>query len=140
MVAGYALERRLGSGSFATVYRGVKVIDSTGTTESVAIKAITRSSEKITKKVLENLELEISILRKYRHPNIVCLHDVQKTERHFYLILEYCSGGDLQRLIRTRRTGRLSERLTRRLVRDLAAGLMFLWGQQLAHAVHLDPV
>ena len=29
MAAGYALERRLGSGSFATVYRGVKVIDAT---------------------------------------------------------------------------------------------------------------
>jgi serine/threonine-protein kinase ULK/ATG1 len=83
--------------------------------------------------VLENLELEISILRKYRHPNIVCLHDVQKTERHFYLILEYCGGGDLQRLIRTRRAGRLTERLTRRLVRDLAAGLRFLWGQELIH-------
>jgi len=133
MVAGYALERRLGSGSFATVYRGVKVIDSTGTTESAAIKAITRSSEKLTKKVLENLELEISILRKYRHPNIVCLHDVQKTERHFYLILEYCAGGDLQRLIRTRKAGRLTERLTRRLVRDLTAGLKFLWGQELIH-------
>ena len=110
MVAGYALERRLGSGSFATVYRGVKVLDSTGRTEFSAIKAISRSSEKLTKKVLENLELEISILRTYRHPNIVCLYDVQKTERHVYLILEYCAGGDVQQLIRSRKTGRLSER------------------------------
>ena len=109
------------------------MIDATGKTEYAAIKAITRASEKLTKKVLENLELEISILRKYRHPNIVCLHDVQKTERHFYLILEYCGGGDLQRLIRTRKTGRLTERLTRRLVRDLTAGLKFLWGQELIH-------
>ena len=133
MVAGYALERRLGSGSFATVYRGVKVLDSTGRTEFSAIKAISRSSEKLTKKVLENLELEISILRTYRHPNIVCLYDVQKTERHVYLILEYCAGGDVQQLIRSRKTGRLSERLTRRLIRDLTAGLKFLWGQELIH-------
>jgi len=133
MVAGYALERRLGSGSFATVYRGIKVLDSTGKTECAAIKAITRSSEKLTKKVMENLELEISILRTYRHPNIVCLHDVQKTERHFYLILEYCAGGDVQRLIRTRKAGRITERLTRRLMRDLTAGLKFLWGQELIH-------
>jgi serine/threonine-protein kinase ULK2 len=133
-VAGYALQQRLGSGSFATVYKGVKV-DSSDTegAEFVAIKAITRVSEKLTRKVLENLELEISILRTYRHPNIVCLHDVQKTERHFYLILEYCGGGDVQRLIRTRKNGRLSERLTRRLMRDLASGLQFLWGQELIH-------
>eukprot|EP00980_Cylindrotheca_fusiformis_P011813 scaffold2816_cov121-Cylindrotheca_fusiformis.AAC.29 len=144
VVAGYALQQRLGSGSFATVYKGVKVSSQADSSESdtggdssqpddVAIKAISRTSEKLTKKVLQNLEIEISILRTYRHPNIVCMHDVQKTERHFYLILEYCGGGDVQRLIRTRKAGRLSERLTRRLVRDLASGLRFLWGQELIH-------
>jgi serine/threonine-protein kinase ULK2 len=152
VVAGYALQQRLGSGSFATVYKGVKIpepaysdaqqqqqqlqpTDDSGLSEpdTVAIKAIARTSEKLTKKVLQNLEIEISILRTYRHPNIVCMHNVQKTDRHFYLILEYCGGGDVQRLIRTRKAGRLSERLTRRLMRDLAAGLKFLWGQELIH-------
>jgi serine/threonine-protein kinase ULK/ATG1 len=61
------------------------------------------------------------------------MHDVQKTEHHFYLLLEYCAGGDVQGLIRSRRAGRLSEGLTRRLMRDLAAGLRFLWGQELIH-------
>jgi len=133
MVAGYALQQRLGSGSFATVYKGVKVLEAQGRTDTVAVKAISRTSEKLTKKVLENLETEINILRTYRHPNIVCLHEVQKTERHFYLLLEYCAGGDLQGLIRTRRSGRLTERLSRRLMRDLTAGLKFLWGQEFIH-------
>lgn len=152
VVAGYALQQRLGSGSFATVYKGVKVPPQTSSNDNdestndssssssspsqpdvVAIKAIDRTSQKLTKKVLQSLEIEISILRTYRHPNIVCMHNVQKTERHFYLILEYCGGGDVQRLIRTRKSGRLSERLTRRLMRDLAAGLKFLWGQELIH-------
>jgi serine/threonine-protein kinase ULK2 len=158
VVAGYALQQRLGSGSFATVYKGVRVPTSTSppdtsfapsdasssdaessvstideNPETVAIKAITRTSEKLTKKVLQNLEIEISILRTYRHPNIVCMHNVQKTDRHFYLILEYCAGGDVQRLIRTRKLGRLTERLARRLMRDLGAGLRFLWGQELIH-------
>ena len=143
VVDGYALRQRLGSGSFATVYKGVRVptiasasVSATGDSsepETVAIKAITRTSEKLTKKVLQNLEIEISIMRTYRHPNIVCMHNVQKTDRHFYLILEYCAGGDVQRLIRTRKAGRLSERLTRRLMRDLSAGLKFLWGQELIH-------
>lgn len=132
-VAGYALQQRLGSGSFATVYKGVKVSSDIPGDDVVAIKAIARTSDKLTPKVLENLELEISILRQYRHPNIVCLHTVQKTERHFYLVLEYCGGGDVQRLIRTRKKGRLSEGLTRRLMRDLSKGLQFLWGQELIH-------
>ena len=153
VVAGYALQQKLGSGSFAVVYKGVRLPDyysssppnttnnnksssdesSSSSSSVVAIKAITRTSDKLTAKVLQNLEIEISILRTYRHRNIVCLHDVQKTERHFYLILEYCGGGDVQRLIRTRRAGRLTERLTRRLMRDLSAGLRFLWGQELIH-------
>jgi serine/threonine-protein kinase ULK/ATG1 len=124
------------------VYKGVKVQsseagESSTTTEAltdvVAIKAINRTSEKLTKKVLDNLEQEISILRTYKHRNIVCMTDVVKTDRHYYLILEYCGGGDVQRLIRTRKAGRLSERLARRLMRDLAAGLKFLWNQELIH-------
>lgn len=152
VVAGFALQQRLGSGSFATVYKGIRIPTSdandkeqestegeastssqSSEPDTVAIKAIARTSEKLTKKVLQNLEIEISILRTYRHPNIVCMHNVQKTDRHFYLILEYCGGGDVQRLIRTRKYGRLSERLTRRLMRDLSAGLKFLWGQELIH-------
>ena len=158
VAAGYVLGERLGSGSFATVYKGIRLADyeqhaamvllhneSRPTTSAAApplipptnstaaIKVISRSSKKLTKKVLENLDMEIAILRTYRHPNIVCLHEVQKTDRHFYLVLEYCGGGDLQRLIRTRKSGRLSERLCRRLLRDLSAGLGFLWGKELVH-------
>jgi serine/threonine-protein kinase ULK/ATG1 len=134
VVAGYALKEKLGAGSFAVVYRGERQPQAPhDLADVVAIKAIARTSEKLTKKVLQNLEIEINILRTYRHRNIVCMHDVQKTDRHFYLILEYAGGGDLTRLIRTRKAGRLSEGLTRRLMRDLSAGLKFLWGQELIH-------
>jgi serine/threonine-protein kinase ULK/ATG1 len=155
VVAGYALQQKLGSGSFAVVYRGVRVEarhlpqqlsqehppqqhpgDAGSSAASVvAIKSISRTSEKLTKKVLQNLEIEISILRSYRHRNIVCMHDFHKTDRNFYLILEYCGGGDVQKLIRTRRSLRLTEGLARRLMRDLASGLRFLWGQELIHRV-----
>jgi serine/threonine-protein kinase ULK2 len=135
IVADYALQQRLGSGSFAVVYKGVRLPQSRAVHETVAVKAISRTSEKLTKKVLQNLEIEINILRSYRHRNIVCMHDVQKTEHHFYLILEFCGGGDVQKLIRTRQKLRLTEGLTRRLMRDLSSGLRFLWGQELIHRV-----
>lgn len=72
-------------------------------------------------------------LAQIRHPNIVRLYQVEKTQTHYNLILEYCGGGDLQRLIRSRKNGRLSERLTRRLFRDLTAGLKCLYDLQLIH-------
>lgn len=133
VVAGYALQQKLGSGSFAVVYKGIKLESTQSDVDTVAVKAIPRDSNKLTRKVLQNLEIEIAILRTYRHRNIVCLHNVQKTERHFYLVLEFCGGGDVQNLIRSRKAGRLSEGLTRRLMRDLAAGLNFLWSHELIH-------
>eukprot|EP00557_Chaetoceros_sp_GSL56_P002080 CAMPEP_0176498482 /NCGR_PEP_ID=MMETSP0200_2-20121128/12344_1 /TAXON_ID=947934 /ORGANISM="Chaetoceros sp., Strain GSL56" /LENGTH=1008 /DNA_ID=CAMNT_0017896691 /DNA_START=815 /DNA_END=3841 /DNA_ORIENTATION=- len=139
VVAGYRLEQKLGAGSFASVYRAIN-IDHCSTNESdirrpqyVAIKRIDRCSNKITQKVLDNLDLEISILTTYQHPNIVCLYQAHRTSQYFYLILEYCAGGDLQGLIRSRRSGRLTERLTRRLMRDLTAGLVFLASHNLIH-------
>ena len=151
-IAGYTIQQTLGAGSFATVLKGIKnqlkstttsstnnnnndddTSSSTTTTSTIAIKAINRNSEKITKKVLQNLELEISILQTYKHPNIVCCTNVHKTDKHIFLFLEYCAGGDLQRLIRTRKHRRLSERLARRLMRDLTAGLTFLASHQLIH-------
>ena len=110
----------------------------------VAIKAI--SLAKLDKRALSNLESEISIMRRTRHPNIVRLLDiqvcvlrvfargpmqpshtitlstalrilVQKSEKYIYLILEYCGGGDLSRLIRKK--GPLSEQRTKELMRQL---------------------
>jgi len=154
-VAGYTLQQKLGSGSFATVYKAVKYNanenehadqsesdgSSTGAqvqaqnsnVETVAIKAIDFKSNKITKKVLENLDLEISILTTYRNPNIVCLDHAHKSDQYIYLILEYCAGGDLQGLIRSRKAGRLTEPLTRRLMRGLTSGLTFLASHNLIH-------
>jgi hypothetical protein len=61
IIAGYALQQKLGSGSFATVYKGIKIPgdENDSDADTVAIKVITRMSEKLTKKVLENLEMEV---------------------------------------------------------------------------------
>lgn len=64
VVGGYALHERLGAGSFATVYKGIKVSHTSPGADTVAVKAITRTSDKLTKKVLQNLEIEISIHRR----------------------------------------------------------------------------
>ena len=67
VIAGYSIQGRLGIGSFASVFKGVRVADKVETPETnqrkrdiVAIKAITRS-EKLSKKILANLEIEISV-------------------------------------------------------------------------------
>ncbi len=48
-----------------------------------------------------------------------------------YLVMEYCSGGDLAKYIR--RHKRIPEVAARALLRQLSAGLRELWSRNLVH-------
>lgn len=95
----YVIEKEIGKGSFAIVYRAHPAYN---VNKHVAIKAVSRSKLK-NKKLLENLEIEIAILKKIKHNHIVSLIDCQRTDSDFYLIMEYCALGDLTFLIKKRR-------------------------------------
>lgn len=155
-IGDYIVTSKLGSGSFAVVYKGYHKV----TKVPVAIKAM--SLNKLNSKLLANLETEISIMRQIDHPNIVKLYEIKKTEKHIYLILEYCAGGDLQQYMRRQEqkaalaaTGassqnmtssssivgaipstkreRLSEDVARHFLNELAKGMMCLWSHNLIH-------
>ncbi|KAI9317365.1 kinase-like domain-containing protein, partial [Zopfochytrium polystomum] len=66
----------------------------------VAIKTVTR--EKLNRKLAENLESEIKILKQINHQNIVGLYDIVKTDKYIHLIMEFCSMGDLSAYIKKR--------------------------------------
>ncbi|KAM9904457.1 hypothetical protein OXX79_002743 [Metschnikowia pulcherrima] len=93
----YEIGPEIGKGSFATVYK----CRHTGTNQAVAVKSVVRSKLK-SKKLVENLEIEISILKSMKHPHIVGLLDYTQTATHFHLVMDYCSMGDLSYFIRRR--------------------------------------
>ncbi|GAA5898446.1 serine/threonine protein kinase ATG1 [Sporobolomyces salmoneus] len=92
----YLIGEEIGRGSFATVYKGERYDNGA----AVAIKSVIRS--KLTTKLLENLESEISILKRITHRNIVELKDCLKTDTHIYLVMDLCTAGDLALYIRKR--------------------------------------
>jgi len=71
-VGSYVVVRRIGSGAFAHVYRG----HNKNSNLPVAIKAVDREKMQLNKKHQENLESEISIMKRLHHPNIVRLYDI----------------------------------------------------------------
>lgn len=121
----YVIERRLGTGSYAIVWLGRRKRDGL----VVALKAISR--ERLTEKLTENLESEMSILREFRHPNLVGLVEISKQPEHIFIALEFMRGGDLQKYIR--REKRLEEKTAKRFMGHLASGLEFLWSKHLIH-------
>ncbi|XP_062062440.1 serine/threonine-protein kinase ULK3 isoform X2 [Lepus europaeus] len=122
---GFILTERLGSGTYATVYKAY----AKDTREVVAIKCVAKKS--LNKASVENLLTEIEILKGIRHPHIVQLRDFQWDSEHIYLIMEFCAGGDLSRFIHTRRI--LPEKVARVFMQQLASALQFLHERNISH-------
>lgn len=73
----------------------------------------------------------MSVLKRIRHPNVVALLDLCRRQDRLFLILEFCSAGDLSQLIRTR--GPLPEKEALYFFQQLAAGLRALREADLIH-------
>ncbi|CAK9048599.1 unnamed protein product [Durusdinium trenchii] len=121
-VAGYILEKRIGKGSYATVWKGRD-----DKHELYAIKVISRQTVTET----AQLRQEVEVLRKISHPNIVRFRDLKKSTAHFYLVLEYCAGGDLSQFLRAK--GRVHEETARRFLKQIASGLFVLHSSNHLH-------
>ncbi|KAJ2763838.1 Serine/threonine-protein kinase, partial [Coemansia nantahalensis] len=135
VIGDYELGAQIGRGSFATVYKGVN----TKTNTLVAVKSVVRSS--LTRRLLENLETEINILRTVRHDGIVELLDCLKSRNHIHLVMEYCSLGDLSDYMRRSRDvavmrnshGGLHMTIARSFVHQLGVAMRFLRSRDIIH-------
>ena len=61
--------------------------------EEYALKSI--HLRLVERQYLDELRNEITVLRSLDHPNIVKAYEVYETGKNIYVLLEYCSGGDL---------------------------------------------
>ena len=122
----YVLTERIGQGTYATVYKGFKKGNQR---EIVAVKCIKKS--RLNKNSTENLFREIEILKSLDHEHIVKLKDFQWDEDNIFLILEYCSGGDLSSYIKRYR--RLPEQVARKFLRQLASALSYIREKNISH-------
>lgn len=107
----------LGSGSFASVYKGYAIDD---IKRPVAIKEI--NVKKLTfehtgvsaDKIIKTIRSEVGIMGKLNHPNILHFEDVILEGDSIFIVLEYCSGGDIvsyMRLHNKLRGGRYGDRI-----------------------------
>ena len=97
----YEILKKLGEGSYGKIYK----VKNKDTEEIYAMKQM----DKI--KIQQNLELfknEIEIMSILNHPNICKLYEVYEDSKFFYLIIEYCEGGELlDRITKKQKEGKL---------------------------------
>lgn len=120
----------LGHGGFAYVYR----VTQNNTNREYAIKVISKQFlNSKGKETFEKLKNEMKIQRALNHPNIVRSKIAFSDEFNYYIVLEYCPGKSIRDYLRKNEQGHLSESETRRILRDVISGLIYLHNKNIVH-------
>lgn len=85
----YDVKEILGEGAYGCVRRVIH--KATGVER--AMKTIMKSFVKLSE--VKNMLLEVDILRKLDHPNIIKITEVIQDNRCYHIVTEVCSGGEL---------------------------------------------
>lgn len=124
----------LGRGAFGKVSLGMHKI----TDKLVAVKSINKEfleEEKSRRKVTK----EVAILKKINQPNIVKLYETFESSKHFLIVMEMCSGGDLLNYVRKRR--KLAEDVAKFFFRQLIESLAYCHKKGVVHRdIKLDNI
>jgi serine/threonine protein kinase len=134
------LEKCLGKGAFGEVYLTSRKGDDK---KKYATKKIDR--EEVEKgEGIKYLKNEIIILQYLRHPNIVRFEEVKKTKKHYYIVMEYCNGGELSKALEKyiEKYGKpFSEEIVQHLMRQIIDAFKFMHERKIIHRdVKLDNI
>ena len=122
----YEVKEKLGNGKFGLIKLGIN--KKTG--QKVAIKIM--SKKDMTNQDLELVRTEIEILKICQHPNIIELYEVFENASYFYIIMEYCSGGDLFSYLE-QRNFRLPEEQACKFMHKMCAAIYYCHSYGIAH-------
>lgn len=122
----YKISKKVGEGAFSSVRR----IKHRVTGEKRAVKTIHKKSLR-TEEEKNMVFNEVSILRALDHPNIIKLHEYYQDEMNYYIITEFCGGGELFERILTQ--GSISESTAAEYMRQIFSVLVYLEEKGIAH-------
>lgn len=127
----------LDRGSFGSI----TLWHNTKTQETIALKKCLRGVTEMTGKLRERWVQEVEILKKLDHPNVVKGLPVPEPLLVLdsslpFLVMEYCSGGNLRKVLQQPENScGLHEKDVRCVLSDVTAGLQYLHSN---HIIHRD--
>jgi serine/threonine protein kinase len=122
----YEYLQPLGQGSSSAV---ILVSDSQSST-LFACKVVSRRYL-VDHNLFKHFEQEVRLLPSLNHPNIVHFEDIVFTPDHIFLIMEYCSQGDLFSYVVS--NGVLPEYQARDIFHQIAHAIQFLHDRNIVH-------
>ena len=125
-IKNYLIQDELGNGAFSKVCKAIH--KTTGTVYAVKIFPKDNLSDKGDS---DRFQREINAMAFLRHENLVILHDLFWDDKNFYLILDYCSGGELFEYIV--KHDKLDETTSAFIFQQIASALQFCHSYGVAH-------
>lgn len=131
-INGYKLEKEISKGGlYGKVYFGTKL----DTKEKCVIKKI--SFQNLSNKLLKRyLNDEIFILRNHKNYHIIKFFELKVAINYYYLIFEFCNGGDLQDCLdkyMAKYNKPFSEEIVQHLMRQIISGIIYLHSRNIIH-------
>jgi len=125
----YDVIRILGEGSFGKVY----LMRDKVRRALVCVKII--KIKNIPKKEREATKMEVDLLRRLNHPNIVRYNDsfLSKNGESLCIVMEYCDGGDLASQIKAAKRNLFSESKILHWFVQMALGLHYMHTNKVLH-------
>ncbi|XP_046492633.1 maternal embryonic leucine zipper kinase [Neodiprion pinetum] len=120
----YDVDKTIGCGGFAKVKLGTHV----ATGEKVAIKIMEKNA---LGDDLPRVKMEVEALKTLAHQHVCKLYQVIETDSHYFMIIEYCSGGELFDHIVEK--NRLTETESRKFFRQIVSAVAYLHSLGYAH-------
>eukprot|EP01063_Lacrimia_lanifica_P029023 TRINITY_DN4355_c0_g1_i3.p1 TRINITY_DN4355_c0_g1~~TRINITY_DN4355_c0_g1_i3.p1 ORF type:complete len:571 (+),score=173.85 TRINITY_DN4355_c0_g1_i3:99-1811(+) len=126
----------LGKGSYGLVQR-YKKKEGTALPQipagPVAVKTIAKARVCHSENALRHMMIEILVLRKLRHPNIIKLFDVMQTEDRIYLVMELCPGGELYFFISGGKAGKCTPEDSAVVLKQVLLALQYCHDNNVVH-------
>ena len=123
----YILGKTLGEGAFGKV----KIATHIHTQQKVAIKILDKSKMIEDEDDVVRVQKEIGILKKLRHNNIIQLYEIMESQKHLYLVMEYCENKELFDYIV--KNQRLNEMEACSFYQQILNGLEYLHSLKIVH-------
>jgi len=121
----------LGEGSFGKVYEGFdQDLGHVFAVKEIDISKVNKNDKFMISKI-SSFELEIQILSKLSHKNIIKYYGTQRSDDYFHIFLELCIGGSLQKMIDDYNC--LNEILIKKYIKQILEGLEYLHANNVIH-------
>ena len=118
----------LGEGKFGKVYR----VRERKTRKQAVLKVISKKTV-LYENVKHQLQREVEVHSRLRHPNIVQFYAYFHDEDNVYMLLEYCNGNSLYHYLQNLRSKKLQESDAAKFIFQLCSALDYCHSKNVLH-------